>query len=200
MNKLEDKDIWLTATEIAKLNLKSIPKSRNTVHRWAKEYNWERKEREGSGRGFFFSFLSLPVQTREEIKNDPKKWQLVCEWIENRGKFKPKPKQNIGQNQTQNPLLSTEEQSLIIESSHRLIFEKIKSGKSREEIATRLGISLEELSEYEQGKKPLNLVHLVKLQELGFDAIFILFGEKHTNKGIHNEVHYNQGNVSIQNL
>lgn len=200
MKELKDEDIWLTATEIAKLKLKDCPKSRNTVHKWADIYNWERKERTGSGGGFFFSFLSLPDFAREEIKNNPTKWQQVCEWIENRGKFKPKPKLNKGQNKSQKTFLSAKEQRVIEDSSQRLIFERIGLGKSRENLAAGLGISLEELREYEYGEKPLNLLHLVKLQEIGFDAIFILFGKRATDKKeIRNEVNNNQGNVNINN-
>lgn len=199
MNDLEDKDIWLTVSELASLELETLPSTRANVQKWATKKGWEKRARKGSGGGFFYSFASLPEDVKLEIKQ--RKWEEVCKISKNRRFYKVKEiKRELNSSKKEESTFNTEEKSAVIECIQRLVVEEYRLGYKREEIAAKLGMHLKEFAKYELAEKPLNTLHLQKLSELGFDVWFILFGEKATtDKHIHNELNYNQGNVNIKN-
>ena len=177
MSEAEEKDIWLSASEIASLKLNSLPNSRGTVLRWADERNWDKRDRKGRGAGFIFSFSSFPAEAKQEIKSDAEKWKLVQEITRNRGKYQAKTTVSGQNNLPTNSSLSLEEKRAIIECSHRLVVEEYRLGLKGEELASKLGISLAELEKYELAELPLNILLLQKLKALGFDLMFIISGE-----------------------
>lgn len=199
MTDLEDTEIWLTVSEIADLKLDTLPHTRAAVLKWAKKRSWEKKERKGSGGGYFYSFVSLPEDARLEIKQ--KCWQQVCEISKDRrfkkakGIYRYTEKYKI----EETALLSAERHARI-ECIQRLVLEEDKRGYSRDKLASELGLSLDEFAEYELARKTFEILHWQTLKKLGFDVWFILFGEKtKTDRHIHNELNYNQGNVNIKN-
>lgn len=198
MNDCKESDIWLTAAEIARLKLKTLPNSKTTVLRRAKENNWDRKKRKGAGGGFCFSFLTLPIETQQEIKNNQTKWQQVCEFSKNRRfhSSKEEMSKTLPSNRQEEFQLSPADKDFTKATARRFVFEEIYSGINREGLnglSSKLGISVEELEKYEHGEKPLNIVHIKKLSELGFDVLYIIFGirTKNDNRPIHNEFNNN---------
>lgn len=202
---MNDEDIWLSAAEIAELDLEYLPSSKVAVLNWAKKNEWEFRPRKGRGAGFIFSFLSFPKEAQQEIKNNPEKWQLVCELSKKRGKkllkqnkqFLKQTETKPKQAETEDTSIPPEDRELITASARRLVVEEFFHKKiNREDLAINLGLSLRELEQYEHAEKPLNIVHLQKLQKLGFDIMFILTGEKiSTGKSIKNEVNNNSKSV-----
>lgn len=177
MNDMEEKSVWLSASEIAKLKLNSLPHSRGAVLKWANERGWEKMNRKGRGAGFVYSFSSFPEDAKQEIKADSKKWQLVQEISNNRGKYQGNIKISFEDSSQTDLFLSPKEKSAVIEAVHRLVVEEYRLGIKREELANKLGISLEELEKYELAQKPLNVLHFQKLHELGFNLMFIILGD-----------------------
>lgn len=182
MMKLEDTDIWLSASEIAALKLDTMPHSRAAVLKWAKKESWEKRERKGKGAGAIFSFVSFPNEAKEEIKNSPQIWEKVCNLSKDRRSYKtPIQKERVKNKLGNIEFLSGEGKNFAIECIHRLIFEEIRLGIKREDLATGLGLSLESFEKYEHGEIPLNVLQLKKLHKLGFDVNFILLGERKNN-------------------
>lgn len=186
----EDEDIWLSPSEIADLDLENLPNSKSSIIDWAKKGKWESRPRKGKGGGFIYSFRSLPEKAQQEIKNNPQKWLKICEIAKSRTVRKEYLNLTL-QKQLDKDIFylssqlslenldefSSKDKKIFIESAHRLIVEEFRLKIDREFLASNLEISIEELGKYEHGEKPLNVAHLNKLKNLGFNVLFILFGE-----------------------
>lgn len=181
MENLKEKEIWLSASEIANLSLNTLPHTRAAVSKWAKAGNWEKRARRGKGAGFVYSLYSLPEDARNEIKSNP----LLVERLSNLTEFGMTRMRNksIGLNTIYKSdfSLSPEEKKVAVECSHRLVGEEYRLGIERADLAFKLGMPLEELVKYELAEKSLNALILQKLKGLGFDVWFILFGERIKN-------------------